>query len=347
MSRIMSRSPFFVSGTGTGLVSASIYIFIWSGSYASKSNQPNYQITKTPLKAGEDTVVFELSSFIRDYFDHNKDAYDVASNTFSDVVWVDTSMVIADSGGLNVAVETTYLAVDGYTEFSEGSNADYPHTDYTISVPTGEDMKIPVQLGAGEADSVEWYDSNDVLRYTDTLVDSTDSREKVEYVTRAQGIYTISKAIILDGITPLYTVTIINREVAGCESHEVKYLNKNGELAIMHTYGRIKKSISVNSKEYRGDLATASPSFSYDVSKHQKVKYEISGTETIVLSTGFISEDEQEAIKQLLLSKFVWLDDQPVIVRERGMDIKTHRIDKLIDFSLKFELSNDIINDIY
>ena len=348
MERIMARSPFFVSAFGTGLQSATAYIWIWKGDYASKPSQKTYSITKTPLKSGEDLVKFEISQIIRDYFEHERDAYTVNSTTFADAIWVEVGISQLDDAGLHPFTYSTYIALDGYGYFEQGANPEYVNADYTMRVPDGADIRIPVQVDADNANVVEYYSATTgLLLFTDSVPETSVCQQRLAYLTRAQPAERVGTILVRNGLSILYTITVIN-EINECRHHEIKYYDKDGALRIMYAYGRAKKSTNISSNEYRSDITGLTYiNYTYDVKSHQKKRYNISAQDSVILNTGFIRDYEQENVRQLLLSEYVWLDDVPVMVSQTGLDYKDNRFDKLIDISLKFTVSNQVINDVY
>jgi hypothetical protein len=68
------------------------------------------------------------------------------------------------------------------------------------------------------------------------------------------------------------------------------------------------------------------------------------------MNTGFIDEQYNEVIKQLMLSEQVWIDNGtnvlPVSLNSNSLSFKTSVNDKLIDYTLEFEYAFDKINTI-
>ena len=71
------------------------------------------------------------------------------------------------------------------------------------------------------------------------------------------------------------------------------------------------------------------------------------------MNTGYISEEYNEVIRQLLLSEQVWMtkltDEElvlPLNVVSNSLTYKTSVNDKLVDYTLDFEYAYDKINNI-
>jgi len=69
------------------------------------------------------------------------------------------------------------------------------------------------------------------------------------------------------------------------------------------------------------------------------------GKKTIKLNTGFVTQDYSELITDLLLSETILLDNVPVTVKTKSVELKTHIKDKMINYEIEFEYAFDIINN--
>ena len=81
--KINVRSPFYLKATGTDLFTATLNLYIYTGTFVANASvaNPKYTITKDAITSG--SVVFEISELIRDYITITFDG------TYkSQVVWV-------------------------------------------------------------------------------------------------------------------------------------------------------------------------------------------------------------------------------------------------------------------
>jgi hypothetical protein len=70
-----------------------------------------------------------------------------------------------------------------------------------------------------------------------------------------------------------------------------------------------------------------------------------------VLSTGFVSEDYNEPIKELMLSEKVWMvtpesEIIPVNVTTSEATFRTSLNDKMVEYQIGFEYAYDAINNV-
>ena len=122
--KILARSPFFITATGsTYIESAELKVFIWSGGQAIKPASAQYTINKNALTSNSTNIIFEISALIKDYFEHNRDAYIDTLGTFTDALWVETELsVVQTTDPQPSVINNIYLAEDGLGYFEEEEN---------------------------------------------------------------------------------------------------------------------------------------------------------------------------------------------------------------------------------
>tara|TARA_R100000742_G_C4278574_1_gene101602 strand:+ start:2331 stop:3887 length:1557 start_codon:yes stop_codon:yes gene_type:complete len=161
----------------------------------------NYIIYATPY------VVFEFSELARDYMETEYNNY------ATDTIWIDADITIYDSSDSIVQVNSqntntnTFLGIDGYGYFEDGSN---PRTTTTpmilqdntsVYFNSGQDIKIPVfaeaatitvSLQSGSGANVDWDVENNFWNTNDstwgagtsnlTITDNGNTNQKIQYV---------------------------------------------------------------------------------------------------------------------------------------------------------------------
>jgi hypothetical protein len=77
------------------------------------------------------------------------------------------------------------------------------------------------------------------------------------------------------------------------------------------------------------------------------------GSESVVLNTGFVDESYNEVIRQLMLSEQIWMtkltDEElvlPLKARTQSLQYKKHVNDKLVNYTIEFDMAFDKINNI-
>ena len=72
------------------------------------------------------------------------------------------------------------------------------------------------------------------------------------------------------------------------------------------------------------------------------------------MNTGFVSEDHNEVIKQLMVTEYAWVHEQtnfdfepvPIVPKTSSFTSKTTLNDKLINFEIEFEYANSYIQNV-
>ena len=351
--RILTRSPYyFVATPTTGYITqAYVDLRIWSGDLVTdRPTSPTYEITKEALTGSDSEIVFELSSLIRDYYVHNRDAYDDVLTTFADCLWVEVQYFTIDTGGLNAVVTNTYLASDGYGYFTEGYNPQPDlATDKTIFLP-----KYTL-YGAGYAYAYyALFVNSDEITGWDNYYDgvygggygisaSTESNRKIIYVDeiRTDTMGLLTKIILKNGTTDLYTINFEYIEYCKFTPRQIKFYNKDGLLQVFYAGAKSSEELKTNRESYKADLG-----YNYSVEKHQMQNFNTNGNESITLNTDWIPESQNEIIKQILLSELIWIDDIPVNISTSSVQYKTKQNDRMINYTMTFDYSANVIQDV-
>ena len=107
--------------------------------------------------------------------------------------------------------------------------------------------------------------------------------------------------------------------------------------------------MNVSDEVYKANIINTS-SLTYATYKGQQERYNVSATKSLQMNTGFVNEDFNQAIEELLLSENVWIRWEgktlPVLVKTKDMTYKTSLNDKLINHTLQFEFAFSKINNI-
>jgi hypothetical protein len=113
-------------------------------------------------------------------------------------------------------------------------------------------------------------------------------------------------------------------------------------------------SLSVKSEEFRANQFKLRNSDDESLGGlvRSSQEYNKNGIESITLNSGFVDEALNESFKQLMLSEEVGLYDfkndtlSAIKIKDSELRIKTSTNDKLINYTIEVEMSNNIIDDI-
>lgn len=380
------RSPLITNPSLTigTYVRAEIEVRVWTGtSISDKPVSPTYTLIKYNT-TGSNLFPIELAELARDYI--YTDYYTEAV----DAVWIryDADYYTASdpAGSPSSFGGKTWLCFDGYGYYEEGINprespnpASSSYTPQLLQDNTdvyfikGKDIKIPIfaeslatiTYSAGGATSFweavdDFWDTYDVswatTATTINITDNGNSNQKIQYVN-ITGTDNLSDGdTITISNTPFsYTTTITLKEI--CElkynPYRVIFYNKYGALQDLWFNKKSVETINVTSSEYKRNViefATTVPTEDYSIYRHSNKRFDVKASESITLNTGFITEDLNEPIKQLLMSESVWIDDgtnvHPVNINTQSLEIKKNVNTKLISYTLDFVFAYDKIQNI-
>lgn len=177
------------------------------------------------------------------------------------------------------------------------------------------------------------------INYSIPTLDTINSNEIVKYlwvdISEATSDQYIE--IVYNGITKTLLIT----DECRYTPIDIAYLNKEGVIQIL-TFFKVKKdSISIKREKYEGNRGHG---------YHQFVNFNVVGNSKFEVNSGFVSEDRNENIKQLLLSERVWLLDNgieiPLNVGTSSQEFKTRQNDRLINYKIDFDYAFNDINNV-
>ena len=121
----------------------------------------------------------------------------------------------------------------------------------------------------------------------------------------------------------------------------VQFVNRYGGLDFIWFFKMRTDSITTESKDYK----LLQPEMTYDVTIGQNAKYNFNGKQSVKMNTGFVNENYNELIQDLMLSEKVWINSIPAIVKSTGTEFKTQIRNKNINYEIEFEYAFDLINN--
>lgn len=348
MAHIHSRSPYFLADTATGLVSATLELYIYTGQQTvARPSTPTYTLFSTAIN---EEVIFEVGQLINDKVQFIND------NTYrTDGVWVDCQITrTMDDASTSVQTMTQKYAIDGYSYYTEGANYD-TDTEHLLSVDsirclTGEDFKIAINKN-----------------YNDNGVTITDVR--VRKGTADVGVYTVNSSDLSGQVIHYYTIgyhadnsyfriklsdnSIIDIPIvyeSECKYNPSKltFINKNGMMEDLWFFKLSKNSLTTEKQNFQNNNIISGGT--YNIQSGQNKVYSITSKESITLNTGFISEIFNETFTQLMQSESVWITENgqltPVIVKTEDLQYQTSLNDKMINYTIEVEYAFNKMNTV-
>lgn len=306
-----------------------------------------YNITKQRPSTDTTNLFVDISKVVSDYFTFKPftQANMQTGGVFTSRDYEVLSVVVTDEevdslGSDFTATETTYEAVYGHGYYLEGQN--YAPSSKTLLSHRNYKMDargyflFPFRVVTGS--EVLTLDGDTVTK--GTL--STDFDE-FQYLVITGDDHTGTATVVYDGET-----TIIEL-VTECkyDVKEVQFVNRYGMVEVIHFYKVKKDTVKTDSEKFKNAYSSGT---SYDTSRHQIKEFNKTSNKTFRMETGFLNEDYNLTIQELMESESVWLRESdvvsPVNVTKNSLELKTGIVDKVITYSLEFEYAFDEINNI-
>ena len=324
------RSPRYYEMSGTG--SKTLNLKIWVGDVASPPGTNTYSLTKDAV-GGQ--AVFEIGELVRDYIDQSfNGTYSCAS------AW------IRINGG------NAFPAFDGYGYYDEGANPSLSTraliSNTTIWVPPSGTVRIPVYTSASTdaVSSVKYYSGGSLLE-SDSIASSGQSDGQIAYPSTTETVDEVRVYYNADASYDSFSVKYM--DCSKYETYKITFVNKFGALQDLYFMGKSIETLNITKDNYKSNVLDIGTQ-SYSINDHQYRDFDVQGRQAINLTTGFVSEDINEPVKQLLLSDKVWMtvgsDVVPVNPRTQSLTVRKSINDKLISYTLDFDFSHDIIQNV-
>ena len=373
---IRTRSPFFIrtpQEADANLSYFQINITVFGGLSTSSEICDDlyaaYSLQKKPL-GDENSVSFDISEIVNDHLEQIfTGVYSASSEKSSIWVTVTTSARESDGTLIGVISSNTYLAQEGYNKFKEGVN----YTTEPIAMISGNYIQydrngtatIPVNVE--RVTSVQWR-SGASVRETDSFTDNGNQNQKIQYAQFTGGT-------LLDNVLITYdsgsTTTITIEPIEECKYpvNKITFLNRWGAMQDLFFFKKSTETLESRSENFNRSIFQArrvninpgprpedpcriTTEYNlYSTTEHAKKTFNANATESIVLNTGFVNELMNPYFEELMVSEYIWLTDSnaniyPVNLKDSSFTYKTGLNDRLINYTMNFEKSFSLVNNI-
>jgi len=140
------------------------------------------------------------------------------------------------------------------------------------------------------------------------------------------------------------TITLLITDECRYTPVDIAFQNKEGAIVFMPFFKAKTESISTTRETFESDRGQPS------TGNHQFVDFNVQGRTSYKINSGFVDENMNQIVKQLLLSERVWeyvnMEYIPIKVKSTGVEYKTRQKDRLINYEMEFEYAFNEINNI-
>ena len=278
----------------------------------------NSVLRYTVIKNTGQTVRLDISELVRDYVEltYTGTLTVTGDNRLPGTATVSIAVSFYDAiNGTGTELDTdsdSFTAYDGYNYFSQGNNFNIP-------------------LGALLSSSSIYAPVNTSGSF---------------YVMGAGGALALQ--VYSTSATSAAGITIKRQPCDKYTPIKCVFINKFGVHQEFYFFAKKVDSFTSNGEKYSSNIVGTDGSF--NSSAHQMVDFNKNGKVRYNLSTGYISQNDNAYIQELMLSEQVWLvlnsSVVPVNIATSSVEYKTSLNDKLVSYTMDFEQANDIISTI-
>jgi len=326
MANILVRSPRFETFTMSAS-SNSIKLELYIGGVL------RYTIIKN--SAPSSVVTFEIAELIRDYITQTFDGNYTTSTASTASSNVKQYTGQDGTGNQSSPTAIDHTAFNGYGTFMEGSNP-------TITSPL-------------------WMVSKDVIKNGYYVYYPLNTSGKIPIITNAGSISykTFATDATSATLTGADTINIVRVDCTKYgNGNKITFVNKFGGLQDLWFFLKSVKATTSTKETYNANtISTSTGSATYSVNAPTKTVFNKTANQKIRLSSGYYPEGANPFFEELLLSDQVWLTQPdpydpsteqvvPVIISTSSFTYKTSLNDKLIEYTMEFDMAFDYINNV-
>lgn len=354
---IYARSPYFIEINEASQLGSKVELRIWNNP-STKPTDPTYTFTKSIASATNRNNVYNIAPYIKEYIE----AITPSDNTNSMMAIVEVKRFKEATIGVYTLLDTnTYYATGGYTNYSGGYNqsgstatilplantsleyfyeegiaeANYPYINVWSNNVSPASLQVSYKDLRGRNEVVVTIARDGAKLYKIPLRTTSVKFDKGNTCTikwRPTGEYT-------DDIATITAKPI-------CEPKynpvQCQFINRYGGWQFLTFF-----KAQANSIQTQGTTFKLLPdAVDYNVNRAETKSFNINGNQSIRLNTGWIPENYNELIQDLLLAETILLDGVPVEVKTTATDLKTSLNDRNINYEIQFEYGFNLINNV-
>ena len=356
MAYIFARSPYIVEINENDQVETKIELRIWNGTGSAPTN-PTYTLSKLIPSTSNRLTTYNISPYIKEFLSHP-----LFTNNHSAIAFLPSEEYCnvqvkrykrVGSTWSQVGQTETHYGFDGYGLYTEGYNKNLgefllnPKTYYyhyvaganlnnepfkragNFTAFGGEDKEVfYLELGTGNLTRVglpleRWY-------IIPRVFSNYMPKGCTTSICRGGG----ETCALIGTFKPK---TECKYTPICCD-----FINRYGAWQREYFFKASKNSINVENSEYNLYQAFVN----YDTKEGQRKTFNTNYSETITVNTDWVSEDFSDNLRELMTSERILLDNRPVKLNTKSVELQKHINTKMINYTLEFQYAFDIINNV-
>ena len=354
---LYARSPYFIEVNETAQLGSRIELRIWNNP-STRPDVATYIFTKSIASTTNRKNVYNIAPYIKEYIESIKPA----DNTNSMMAIYEVKRFKEATLGVYTLLDTnTHYSTGGYTNYSGGYNqsgstatilplantsleyfyeeliaeAYYPYINVWANNISPSTLTVSYKDLRGRNEVIVTIARDGAKLYKIPLRTTSIKYDKGNTCTilwKPTGEYVDATIAIL--VTPI------------CEPKyspiQCQFINRYGGWQFLTFFKAQSNSIQTMGTTFK----LLPNAVNYNVARAQTKSFNINGSQSVKLNTGWLPENYNELIQDLLLAETILLDGVPVEVKTTSTDLKTSLKDKNINYEIQFDYAFSLINDV-
>ena len=349
-------------------------VYVWQGLEADKPATATYSLEKYPSPNG--TATFNIQSLAKDYFIQPQYTHTSYADTQDMYCWISVDLNWVDDAGTGTPIVLDpIVCYNGYNEYLDGVN--YVDPFKLGSINSGFFMTDrPLETNIPSNTSMYMYmTANSGGSVTGWTISVNGGADIITGTTTTAGGFTNELAAVpcgsseVDALSSetLETWDVYTNDVGGNPVGKVytfnlvepcrfgfrnlQFMNRYGIWDNIIIYGTQIEKLDVERKEIFNsplEVSTAAVMTTNDPYGQYHMSG-ISGRESLTVNTGWISEDYNEVLKQLMLTEHLFDPDtsQPFTIDTKSLTVKTSLNNGLSFYTFDLKQAHTAINSVY
>ena len=347
MANIFARSPYLIRIAEATQNGSKLELFLSATTF---SVSPQYTLSKLIPASNNIETLYDISPYIREYIRFascSAGGNAAVTNPTTERVNVRVKrykLVGSTYSPTATDPQVDYIAFDGYTYYEEGSN--YDLGNYGL-----DEGNYYYWEGHGYAGQIRAITgASFTAKYT-----SFHTSPTVTSVSISSGTYDIPR-VLGSNLEVGNKLEILNSALAVQKTYyfypqdECKYtpviidfVNKYGAWQREFFFKASNDTLSVENTEYN---LLQTDSFNYNTLEGQRKVFNANGKKSIKVNTGWVYENWNDVLKQIMLSERILIDNKPAKINSKSTELFKSINTKQINYSLDFEFTYDVINSV-
>jgi hypothetical protein len=345
---MLARSNYYLTTPITTESNIDVKMYFRQGNLTDALGVPNYN--KKVLRPSTNWEHFDvlISRFALDFL-NPKPVYQTTNGVLSSTAGSVIGTTITTSTNLSVTPAerlANLITTRGFSSYSD--NATYLETASEVLLTSINNqvlkngvIMIPY-INDGSLTDIEIKNDANTILFTHTLTEAANVETKIQYLFFNTNGLVSSYFSVND--------TIIFEVVEECKftPQDILFLNKFGVFESFTFYKAKENKVDFSQEgEFKNNSVFGG---AYDITKHLYKSGNKNARETITLNTGYINEKQNEVLRGVLNSEYVFFNNAgtfvPVNVDTKSLSILSKINDKLINYTIDFKESFDTVQNV-